>query len=65
MDPQILIDAIVRQTMVLIARLSTVDGVRSPLAHVANEVFVGLVREAAETLLYRLTSGQQPLQAFI
>ena len=45
MDPQILIDAIVRQTMVLIARLSTVDGVRSPLAHVANEVFVGLVRE--------------------
>ena len=45
MDPQILIDAIVRQTMVLIARLSTVDGVRSPLAHVANEVFIGLVRE--------------------
>ncbi len=45
MDPQILIDAIVRQTMVLIARLSTVDGVRSPLSHLANEVFVGLVRE--------------------
>lgn len=45
MDPRILIDAIVRQTMVLIARLSTVDGVRSPLSHVANEVFVGLVRE--------------------
>jgi hypothetical protein len=45
MNPQILIDAIVRQTMVLIARLSTVDGVRSPLSHVANEVFVGLVRE--------------------
>jgi hypothetical protein len=45
MDPQILIDAVVRQTMVLIARLSTVDGVRSPLAHVANEVFIGLVRE--------------------
>ena len=40
MDPQILIDAIVRQTMVLIARLSTVDGVRSPLSHIANEVFV-------------------------
>jgi hypothetical protein len=44
-NPQILIDAIVRQTMVLIAQLSTVDGVRSPLAHVADEVFVGLVRE--------------------
>jgi hypothetical protein len=45
MNPQILIDAIVRQTTVLIARLSTVEGTRSPLAHVANEVFVGLVRE--------------------
>jgi hypothetical protein len=45
MDPRILIDAIVRQTTVLIARLSTVEGTRSQLAHVANEVFVGLVRE--------------------
>ncbi len=45
MNPQILIDAIVRQTTVLIARLSTVEGVRSPLGHIANEVFVGLVAE--------------------
>ncbi len=45
MNAQILIDAIVRQTMVLIAQLSTADGVRSPLAHIADEVFVGLVRE--------------------
>jgi hypothetical protein len=45
MNPQILIDAIVRQTTVLIARLSTVEGVRSPLGHIANEVFVGLVSE--------------------
>ncbi len=45
MNLQILIDAIVRQTMVMIARLSTVDGARSPLAHVADEVFMGLVRE--------------------
>jgi hypothetical protein len=44
-NPQILIDAIVRQTMVLIAQVSTVDGVRSPLSHVADEVFMGLVRE--------------------
>jgi hypothetical protein len=44
-NAQILIDAIVRQTMVLIAQLSTADGVRSPLSHVADEVFVGLVRE--------------------
>ena len=45
MNSQILIDAIVRQTMVLIAQLSTADGVRSPLSHIADEVFVGLVRE--------------------
>ena len=45
MNPQLLIDPIVRQTMVLIAQLSTVDGVRSPLSHVADEVFVNLVRE--------------------
>jgi hypothetical protein len=44
-NAQILIDAVVRQTMVLIAQLSTVDGVRSPLSHVADEVFVSLVRE--------------------
>lgn len=45
MNERILIDAIVRQTMVLIARLSTVDGVRSPLSHVADEVFIRLVQE--------------------
>src|SRR4051812_22146306 len=31
--------------MVLIAQLSTADGVRSPLSHIADEVFVGLVKE--------------------
>jgi hypothetical protein len=45
MNAQILIDAIVRQTMVLIAQLSTADGVRSRLSHVADEVFMELVRE--------------------
>lgn len=45
MNSQLLIDAIVRQTMVLIAQLSTVDGVRSPLSHMADHVFVNLVRE--------------------
>lgn len=45
MNERILIDAIVRQTMILIAQLSTADGVRSPLAHVADEVFMSLVRE--------------------
>ncbi len=45
MDQQALITAIVRQTMVLIARLSTAAGVRSPLERVANEAFISLVRE--------------------
>ena len=45
MNPQLLIDAIVRQTTVLVARLSTAEGVRSPLGHIAHEVFVGLVAE--------------------
>ena len=45
MKSRILIDAIVRQTTVLIARLSTVEGARSPLGHIANEVFQGLVTE--------------------
>jgi hypothetical protein len=39
----VLIDAIVHQTMVLIARLSTAAGVRSPLGHIEDQVFTGLV----------------------
>lgn len=42
---QFLIDAIVRQTTVLIARLSTAEGARSPLGHIADEIFSGLVAE--------------------
>jgi hypothetical protein len=45
MRSQVLIDAIVRQTTILIARLSTAEGARSPLGHIANEVFTGLVAE--------------------
>jgi len=45
MDSRVLIDAIVRQTTVLIARLSTVEGARSPLGHIANEIFTGLTTE--------------------
>jgi hypothetical protein len=41
----VLIDSIVRQTTVLIAQLATAAGVRAPLAHIANQVFVELVRE--------------------
>src|SRR5512142_3488740 len=45
MNERMLIDAIVRQTVILIAQLSTADGVRSPLSHVADEVFLGLVQQ--------------------
>jgi hypothetical protein len=45
MDLERLISAIVRQTTVLIARLSTAGGTRSPLANIADQVFVGLVGE--------------------
>lgn len=45
MNPKLLIDAIVRQTTVLIAQLSTAAGVRSPLAHVADQVFIEMSKE--------------------
>src|SRR5215471_8692356 len=45
MNVQLLIDAIVRQTTVLIAQLATSGGVRAPLAHVANQVFLDLANE--------------------
>ncbi len=45
MTIQLLIHGIVRQTTVLIAQLATSQGVRAPLAHIANHVFVDLARE--------------------
>jgi hypothetical protein len=45
MNLQLLIDSIVRQTTVLIAQLATAQGVRAPLAHVANQVFLDLAEE--------------------
>jgi hypothetical protein len=45
MNVKVLIDSIVRQTTVLIAQLATSGGVRAPLAHVANQVFLELTRE--------------------
>jgi hypothetical protein len=42
---RLLIDGIVRQTTVLIAQLSTASGVRAPLSHVADQVFIELARE--------------------
>lgn len=45
MRTQYLIDAIVRQTTVLIAQLATTGGVRAPLSHIAGQVFLDLARE--------------------
>ncbi|HVW30485.1 MAG TPA: hypothetical protein VHC69_34245 [Polyangiaceae bacterium] len=45
MQPRLLIDAIVQQTTVLIAQLSTSAGLRSPLARVADQVFLSLAQE--------------------
>lgn len=45
MNVRILIDGIVRQTMVLIAQLATSGGLRAPLAHVAEQVFLDLSTE--------------------
>lgn len=45
MNVQLLIDSIVRQVTVLIAQLATSGGVRAPMAHLANQVFVELSKE--------------------
>jgi hypothetical protein len=45
MDVKLLIDDIVRQTTILIAQLSTAAGVRAPLSHIADQVFIELARE--------------------
>jgi hypothetical protein len=45
MDTRNLIDGIVQQTTVLIAQISTAAGIRAPLAHVADQVFLDLARE--------------------
>jgi hypothetical protein len=44
-NARLLIDGVVRQTTVLIAQLSTTAGIRAPLSHVANRVFLDLVTE--------------------
>lgn len=45
MNVQLIIDSLVRQTMVLIAQVATSAGTRAPLARVANQVFLNLVSE--------------------
>jgi hypothetical protein len=45
MTVELLIQAIVRQTTILIAQLATSGGTRAPLAQVAHQVFLDLVHE--------------------
>jgi hypothetical protein len=45
MNVRILIDSIVRQTVVLIAQLATSGGLRAPLVHIAEQVFLELAQE--------------------
>ena len=45
MQANVVIAAIVRQTTVLIAQLSTSSGMRAPLAHIANQTFLSLAAE--------------------
>jgi hypothetical protein len=44
-NTELLINSIVQQTMVFVAQLATAGGVRAPLAHVADQVFLDLTRE--------------------
>lgn len=45
MTLELLIHSIVRQTTIMIARLATAAGARAPLAQIADQVFLDLVRE--------------------
>jgi len=57
MNVPLLIDAIVRQTTVLIAQLATTGGVRAPVAHIANQVFLDLSRELEAQVVSRKVSA--------
>jgi hypothetical protein len=45
---QLLINAVVQQTVVFLAQLATSGGVRAPLAHIADQVFLEPTRELNE-----------------
>ena len=45
MNVKLLIDTLIQQTTVLIAQLATTAGIRAPLAHVANQIFLDLANE--------------------
>jgi len=45
MSLQVLIDDLVRQSMVMIARLATAGGARAPLAHMRDQIFLDLTEQ--------------------
>ncbi len=57
MSVELLVAALVRQTTVLIAQVATTGGVRAPLAQVANQVFLDLVRELERQGISRKVSA--------
>jgi hypothetical protein len=56
-NARLLIEAIVRQTTVLLAELATSGGLRAPLANVADRVFIELARELDELGVSRSVSA--------
>jgi hypothetical protein len=54
---QVLIESLVQQLTVLLAQLATSGGVRAPVAHLANQVFVDLARELEAQGLSRKVSA--------
>ncbi|MBN1656169.1 MAG: hypothetical protein JXA30_20540 [Deltaproteobacteria bacterium] len=68
MNVQVLIDSIVRQVTVLIAQLATSGGIRAPMAHLANQVFVELSKELQAQGISRKVSADMfgmALRAYI
>lgn len=57
MNTSFLIDSIVRQTTVLLAQLATTHGSRTPVAHLANQVFLELAEELERQGLSRKVSA--------
>ncbi len=57
MTVPLLVAALVRQTTVLVAQLATTGGVRAPLAQVADQVFLDLVRELERQGISRKVSA--------
>jgi len=53
----VLIDSMVQQVTVLIAQIATSGGLRAPIAHVANQVFVELSRELTAQGIARKVSA--------